>query len=80
MVVHVYNNNRQNIIKKYTCGMMWGLRGKARKCPIGTVLCLSKEKQCWKVNYDSDEENSGAKQFGGLLVIVTFVMYACGHF
>jgi len=43
------------------------------KCPIETV---SKEKQCRKVIlYYSDVENGGAKQFGGLLVIVTSLMY-----
>ena len=55
---------------------MWGLRGKARKFPIGTVYVCLKENNVGKLLlYDSDEENGGAKQFGGLLVIVTFVMY-----
>jgi len=55
---------------------IWGLRGKAKKCPIGTVsVCLKKNNVGKLILYVSDVENSGAKQFGGLLVIVTFVMY-----
>jgi len=38
-------------------------------------ICLFKENQLGKLNlYGSDVENDGAKHFGGLLVIVTFVM------
>jgi len=29
---------------------MWGLRGKARKCPFGTVYVCPKKKQCRKDN------------------------------
>jgi len=55
---------------------MWGLRGKARKCPIRTVsVCLKKNNVRKLILYDSDVENDGAKHFGGLLVIVTFVMH-----
>jgi len=55
---------------------LWCLRGKARKCPIGTVsVCLKKSNVGKLILYDLDVEKGGAKQFGGLLVIVTFVMY-----
>jgi len=55
---------------------MWGLRGKGRKCPIGTVsVCLTKNNAGKLILYDSDVRNDGAKHFGGLLIIVTFVMY-----
>jgi len=54
---------------------MWGLRGKARKCPIGTVsVCLNINNVRKLILYDSDVENDGAKHIGGLLVIDTFVM------
>jgi len=52
---------------------MWG---KGRKCPIGTVsFCLKKNNVGKLILYDSDVENDGAKHFGCLLVIATFVMY-----
>ena len=58
---------------------MWGLRSrvvKARKCPIETVsVCLKKYDVGKLILYDTDVEKAEAKQFGDLLVIVTFVMY-----
>ena len=43
---------------------------------IRTVsVCLKKNNVGKLILYDSDLENGGAKQFGGLLVIFTFVMY-----
>ena len=55
---------------------MLGLKGKARKCPMGTVsVCLKTNGVEKFILYDSDVENGEAKQFGCLLVIVTFAMY-----
>jgi len=40
---------------------MWGLRGEARKCPIGTVsVCLKKNYVVMLIWYDLVVENGGA--------------------
>ena len=47
---------------------MCGLRGKTRKCPIGTVsVCLKKNNVGKLILYDSDVENGEAKQFWRLI-------------
>ena len=67
---------QQQQTKYYRKIHMWGLRGKDRQCPIGTVsVCLKKNNVGKLIVYDSDVENDGAKHVGGLLVVVTFVMY-----
>ena len=57
---------------------LWGLSGKTRKCPIGTVSVYLKKNDVpvgKLMLYESDVENSETKQVGNLLVIVTFVIY-----
>jgi len=47
-----------------------GFKGKARKCPIGTVsVCLMKNNVGKLILYDSNVENGEAKHFKGLLVV-----------
>ena len=52
-----------------------GFKGKARKCPIGTVsVCLMKNNVGKLSLYESNVENGKAKHFGGLFLVyvVTF--------
>ena len=66
MVVYI-----QQHTKYYRKIHLWGLSGKARKCPIGTVsVCLKKnDVPVGKlILYESDVENGETKQVGNLLV------------
>jgi len=66
-----YGCIQQQQTKYYRKIHLWDLRGKTRKCPIGTVyVCLKQNNVGKLVLFYSDVANGEAKQFWGVLVIV----------